>query len=454
MNKITSRGRKLLYLFGIIILLGPIVLLGRPADGKKNTDNNSDPGGTLYRLRSQYELGESDLGDVDPSGAAINLVLLGSRGIAVNYLWMELDQQKDMKRWAEMQATTKSIVRLQPHYERVWDLNGWNLAYNTSAEWDAVPDRYYWVKEGAKLLKQGVEQNLRATELYYRVGKVLQQKIGYADEAADYRKFYLSDPDPVFKGGPDPEVNPEGIDNFLAAKVWYKQAVERDVRRAQHILDHSLFIGTPARCQFDFAQSLQKDGKFGEETRAAWEEARRDWTEGYGRMPIHSVIGPEECMIRLEMTDEDIQLVAGSPEEELKMRRAVDQYQKMSNYRYWRTRAFAEAEPESAEAHRSFYEAKQAFKNQDFIKARTAAFEGMKGFDQIMKRPEYAALIDEDVLVEECLLGWKIWDDIHQISQEKIPEEFPLKWLVQLKSPNEQVMGQVNKQFNRLVGGR
>ena len=145
--------------------------------------------------------GRRACGGVDASGAAINLVLLGMRGVAVNYLWMELDKQKDMKRWAEMQATTKSIVRLQPHYERVWDMNGWNLAYNTSAEWDAVPDRYYWVKEGAKLLKQGVERNLRATELYYRIGKIYQQKIGYADESVDYRKYFLSDPDPAFKGG-------------------------------------------------------------------------------------------------------------------------------------------------------------------------------------------------------------------------------------------------------------
>ena len=110
MNQLSSQQRKLIYLMGIIVLLIPIIVFGRPADGRKITaDGNADPGGTLYRLRSQYELGESDLGDVDASGAAVNLVLLGMRGVAVNYLWMELDKQKDMKRWAEMQATTKSI---------------------------------------------------------------------------------------------------------------------------------------------------------------------------------------------------------------------------------------------------------------------------------------------------------------------------------------------------------
>jgi len=451
MNGLTSQQRKLLYLLGIIFLLIPIIVLGRPGDGMKNAaDGKSDPGGTLSVLRSKYDLGESDLGDVDASGAAINLVLLGMRGVAVNLLWIELDQQKDMKRWAEMQATTKSIVRLQPHYERVWDMNGWNLAYNTSAEWDAVPDRYYWVKEGAKLLKQGVARNVRSTELNYRMGKVLQHKIGYADESIDYRRYFLSDPDPAFKKGPDLEINPDGIDNFLAAKVWFLKANERDVFRPQHVLDHSLFISTPARCQFDYAQALQKDGHFGEEARAAWEEARRAWTEEYGRMPIHAVIGAEESDIRMEMTDEDIKSIAKTPDDEFRIRKAVDAYQKMANYRYWRMRAYCEAENETAEAHRSLYEAKVALKAQEYDKASAAALKGMEGFDKLLKREEYAQLTDEDTLCEECMLGWKIWDDIYQLRQEKVPEDFPLKWLVQIKMGNEQIMSQVNKQFKRL----
>ena len=446
MNNLTSQQRKLIYLVGIIILLIPIIVLGLPSDGK-----NGVGGGVLSQLRSKYELGETDLGDVDASSAAMNLVLLGMRGVAVNMLWMDLDMQKDMKRWAEMQATTESIVRLQPHYEKVWDFNGWNLAYNTSAEWDAVPDRYYWVKQGAKFLKRGVERNKRSTELYYRTGKVIEHKVGYADESVDYRKYFVSDPDPVFNKGPDPVINPEGKDNFLVGKEWFILACDRELVRAQHILDRSLFRATPARCQFDYAQALQKDGKFGEETRAAWEQARKDWTEGYGREIFHALIGPEESDIQLEMTEDEItKLAGGSPDDEVRIRRAEDAYQKMTTYRYWRTRAFAEAEPDTAEAHRSIFEAKQAYKSQEFDAARKAALNGMDGFDKLLKRPEYSSLVDEDLLIEECLLGWKIWDDIYRVAGEKIPEDFPLKWLVELKQENENIMGNVNKQFKRL----
>lgn len=460
MNRLTSQQLKLIYLVGIVILLIPIVILSVPSDkgatdakdGKGAKAAKRNPGGILYQLRSKYDLGESDLGDVDASGAAINLVLLGMRGVAVNLLWMDLDQQKDMKRWQEMEASTESIVRLQPHYEKVWDMAGWNLAYNTSAEWDAVPDRYYWVKQGAKLLKRGVARNKKSTELNYKTGKVLQHKIGFADEAVQYRRYFLHDPDPAFEDRPDPEVNPEGIDNFLAAKVWFDDGCVCELTRPQHILDRTLYRATPGRCLFDYAAGLQKDGSFGEATRAAWDAARIEWTEKYGREVFHAIIGvqKDESDIRMEMTEDDIKEIAKTPEDEFKVRNAVDAYQKMVNYRYWRMRAFAEAEPETSEAHRSLYEAKQAYKAQDFEKARTAAYAGMEGFEKIFRRPEYADLVEEDTIAEEILLGWKIWEDIYQIGEEKVPEEYPLKWYVQLKEPNPKLMSEVTRQFKRI----
>ena len=455
MNQLKSRERKLIYLVGIIILLIPILLLSQPSDGTKKGANadktGAGGGGYLYQLRSRYDLGESDLGDVDAAGTAINLVLLGMRGIAVNLLWIEHDELKDMKRWAEMQATTESIVRLQPHYQKVWDMCGWNLAYNTSAEWDAVPDRYYWVKQGAKLLKRGVARNKQATELYYWTGKVLQHKIGIADESYDYRRYFVHDPDPAFKGGADPDINPEGLDNYLVAKSWFTEGCEKEEVRRQHIIDRTLFRSTPARCQFDYAQALQKDGHFGEETRAAWLLARQDWTERFGREIVLAQMGKEESEISLEMTDEDVVNAAKSPDDQVRLRRAIDAYQKICNYRYWRTRAYAEAEPETAEAHRNFFEAKESFKNADFEKARSEAFAGMQKFDKLLSTPEYAVLMDEDFLAEECMLGWKIWDDIHQLAEEKVPEDYPMKWLVDYKLRNLTVMKNVEKQFSRLL---
>ncbi len=444
MNMMTSQQRKLTYLGGILVLLIPIIWLGLPSDGKAGS------GGKLAQLRASYELGESDLGDVDPSSAAMNLVLLGMRGVAVNMLWIDLDKQKDMKRWAEMQAVTESIVRLQPHFEKVWEFNGWNLAFNTSVEWDAVPDRYYWVKTGGKFLMRGVDRNRKSTHLQYHVANVYQKKIGIADEAKQYRHYFLHDPDPKFDGGVDPAFNPDELDNFLAAKKAYIDACVKEEKRPQHILDRSLFRSMPARCQFDYAQALQKDGKFGEETREAWQEALNDWTQKYGRETFRVPVGDELLDIQMELSKDEIRAFAKTPDDVVNIVRAVENYRKMVNYYYWRKRGNCESEKETSEAHRDLYDANQYYRKQELEKAREAAYSGVKKFETILRRPEYEDLKDEDTLVEECLLGVLVWEDIHRISGERIPEEYPLKWLVNEKQGNTSISQNVQRSFKRL----
>ena len=450
MNGMTSQQRKLTYLGGILVLLIPIIALGLPSDGKDGT------GGTLAQLRAKYELGEADLGDVDPSSATMNLVLLGMRGVAVNMLYADFEKQKNAKLWAEMEATTKSIVRLQPHFEKVWEMNGWNLAYNTSAEWDAVPDRYGWVKKGGKFMIEGVKRNRKSTHLQYHVGVIYQKKIGTADESTYYRQYFLHDPDPKFKGGVDHDFNPEELDNYLVAKKEYRKAcdIEDTEHKPQHITDRSLFRSTPARCQFDYAAVLHKDGKFGEETQIAWQEALSDWTTKYGQevfsVPIGDLGSGLKFDIRMEMTKDEIKREVASPDDVIHVVDIVEKYRKMVNYYYWRTRGRCEAEQLTSESHRNFYMANQAYKNQDFIKARDFAFAGMKGFDDILKRPEFMDLRSEETLVEECLLGVTVWKDIYRLSQEEPPADYPLKWLVSEYQGNDQLNKAVMKTFKRM----
>lgn len=449
MNSLTSQQRKLAYLCGILILLIPIISLGLPASGKDGG------GGTLTRLRTKYELGESDLGEVDPSGAAMNLVLLGMRGVAVNLLYTQFEKERDAKQWEEMGATTESIVRLQPHFEKVWEMNGWNLAYNTSAEWDAVADRYYYVKLGGLFLKRGVAQNRKSTHLQYHVANVYQKKIGTADEAKFYREFFLHDPDPKFDKGVDPAFNPDIMDNYLVAKKEYQRAcqIEDTEHRPQHILDRSLFRSMPARCQFDYAQVLQKDGKFGEVTREAWHEALSDWTTKYGQetfsVPIGDLNNPVMFDIRLGMSRDDIKKEIANPDDVVRVTDMVDKYRKMVNYYYWTTRGNCESEQTTAEAHRSLYEASQKYKTQEWDKALELSFAGMQGFENILRRPEYVELKSEDTLVEECLLGIRVWKDIQELGQLKVPTEYPLKWLEEEHQGNSQLQQNVQRAFKR-----
>ena len=188
MKNISSKKRKYVYLLLIVVLYIPIMLLGMPA-------SQSSEGGRLARLRKEYDLGENAIGEVDPSSSTMNLLLLGMRGIATNQLWLQAEHDKNTKNWAALKSAVDSIIMLQPHYTKVWEFQGWNLAFNVSVEWDAVEDRYYWVKEGAKFLMRGCQRNENDPQLHWHVGNVHGKKIGRADEWKFFRQFYLQDPD-------------------------------------------------------------------------------------------------------------------------------------------------------------------------------------------------------------------------------------------------------------------
>jgi len=397
MSRLSSKQRKIAYLIGIVILLIPIIGLGMPAG------RASEGGGKLAQLRMEYDLGEPTMGDVDPTSAAMNLVLLGLRGLATDLLWLECDHLQRTKNWAQLRSTVDSIILLQPHFKRVWEFNSWNLAYNVSAEWDAVEDRYYWVKEGIKFLKK--------------------TKIGLADESSFYRKYFLVDPDTeTFKGGPDHDVNPDEKDNYLAARDQYTVANQVESIYGQRARARIVFRQYPARCLLDYANVLQREGNFGEVTRNAWSDAFHGWTREFGQEVYKTRAGD----IRLEMDDEAIEAAARDQNVRANdLRSAVDQYQRMVNYRYWRTRALSESEALTEEAHRDIYEGQRLFKEAKLSSARERLEAGMEKFAEVLKK--HPTIASEDDAVDEALLALLHWRYILQLQQEPVPRDYALR---------------------------
>src|SRR5579872_689537 len=309
MNHLTSQQRKWLYVAGIVVLLVPIIYLGMPPE-PATARSGEISGGKLAELRLKDKLGESALGNVDPASSTMGLLLLGFRGIATSILWMDWQDQQRNKDWAALRATTESIILLQPHFLKVWHYQGWNLAYNVSAEWDAVADRYYWVKEGIKFFKKGRERNDKYAVLYWYVGDTTGKKIGRSDEWKQFRRFYRSDPDVArFDGRPDPEVNPNGRDNYLEARDWFQRANETidSSGNLEHIMAIYLFRAYPMRAEFDYAGTMQREGIFDEVCIEAWKTAFDDWTTKYGIMEFDCPIGS----IHFEVTGDELdQMIA------------------------------------------------------------------------------------------------------------------------------------------------
>ncbi len=209
-------------------------------------------------------------------------------------IWLDADHNEEIKNWAELRANVDAIIMLQPHFVKVWQFQGWNLAYNVSAAWDLVADRYYWVKEGAKFLKQGCTINTKVAQLPYEEGRIVGTKVGRADEWQFFRKYFkFKDPnEDLYKGRPDPEVNPQSKDNYLAAKDLYLTANELETKFPQSIsMLEVLFRSYPYRSQLSYPDALQREGTFDEVSRTGWQEAYHEWVDVFGQEMFDSPAG-------------------------------------------------------------------------------------------------------------------------------------------------------------------
>lgn len=436
MNNLTSLQRKLIYLGGVIVLLIPITGLGLPPEpgpgGRPIVTPNGKlaTGGMLARERFEYGLGESNLGDVDPASSTMNLLLLGFRGVATSSLWMDAQKQQKAKDWSALRATTDSIIRLQPHFLKVWHFQGWNMAYNVSAEWDLVADRYYWVKEGIKFFMQGKDRNEKYPELYWYIGDACGKKIGRSDEWVQFRRFFMDDPDKEhYPNGPDPQINPSRKDNYLVAKSWFETSndIIDQYGHMEHIMAEILFRSYPQRAQMDYATALQRDGQFDEVARVAWEEAFRDWTEIYG---VKLYPSPANVMVKLEVSEEELEKIRKEDQGREPVEQVegwIKRFQDMTNYRFWRVRAKVESESTMAEAHRLLYEGEQLAKAADYVEARDKLWNGMAKLEEMLDK--YTDLKDDDSTIEEAMIAQLFWRDCLEVEEEAPDEEegYPLQ---------------------------
>ncbi len=272
--------RKVVYLAVIAGLLLVLNWLFRPATGVPG--GTGDPGGRLAQVRQQYHLGQTYLGEVDPTSETIKLVTLGLRGVAANILWTKSTEYHKRKDWTNLAATLKQLAKLQPNFVSVWEYQAWNIAFNVSVEFDDYRQRYRWVIKGLDYLREGMKYNEREALLPSTMGWFIGQKIGRADEKVLFRRLFKQDDD--FHGDrPMAE-----RDNWLVARLWHQAAddlVERGgIMRRQGPL---LYRSHAPMCLMNYADNLEKDGTFGEVAKLAWRAAATAW-DRYGLLEMPS----------------------------------------------------------------------------------------------------------------------------------------------------------------------
>ena len=288
MNRNTSLWRKLTYLVVMLGMLIPLYLLGQPAGG------TGDPGGRLSVMRHEYNIAESDLGEISPASETMKLASLGMRGVAATLLWNKAHQYRVLHEWDRLKATLNNIALLQPHFDKVWEHQAHNLAYNVSTEFDDYRQRYEMVREGTEFLTRGVRQNTNAPRLVWYTGWFYGAKMGMSDEKVQFRRLF-SDDEVLHESLLEQNIavdSPEARgplgkpDNWLVGRLWLNHGydlVDSGIKiRRQTPLN---FYETGPKWRIKHAESIEDEGVLDERAQNAWQMAADDWV-GFGNRSI------------------------------------------------------------------------------------------------------------------------------------------------------------------------
>lgn len=134
---------------------------------------------------------EENLGEVELTGSAVRLVLTGSRGLVVCFLWSAANEKKKKHEWNEVEMIVKSLTKLQPYFISPWIFHSWNLAYNVAWECDSVKDKYFYISRGTELLAEGERRNRDNPDLRRELGTLYLFKFGQASDERDYLRSLL-----------------------------------------------------------------------------------------------------------------------------------------------------------------------------------------------------------------------------------------------------------------------
>ena len=288
MNRTTALGRKLIYLAVLVAMLIPLYLLGQPAGGQ------GDLGGRLSVMRHQFNIAESDLGEISPASETMKLASLGLRGVAATLLWNKAHEYRVLHEWDRLKATLNNIALLQPHFDKVWEHQAHNLAYNVSVEFDDYRQRYEMVREGTEFLTRGVRQNTNATRLVWYTGWFYGSKMGMSDEKVQFRRLFADDEvlheslltENIAVDSPEARGPLGKPDNWLVGRLWLNHGydlVDSGVKiRRQTPLN---FFDTGPKWRIKHAESIESEGILDERAQNAWQMAAEDW-EAFGNRSI------------------------------------------------------------------------------------------------------------------------------------------------------------------------
>lgn len=162
------------------------------------------------------------------------------RGLVTNIAFIRAEEYKRAGRYYDAMQLHKWICKLQPRFPTVWQYCAWNMAWNISVTTYTPEERWNWVYNGLKLLRdQGLVWNPRAVNLYKDLAWIYINKM--AEPVDDYHLVYKKNwawrmhlllgppPDPLSAFEPDKPFQPVG-NSLTDGELFEAAEVERQRR--------------------------------------------------------------------------------------------------------------------------------------------------------------------------------------------------------------------------------
>ncbi len=159
--------------------------------------------------------------DGQPWEVSAGIAMGAFRGLFVNILWIRANDMKEAGKFHEAVELAGAITRLQPRFPRVWVFHAWNLAYNISVATQTKTERWDWVNQGVRILREkGIPANPNDMLLHKELAWIFLHKIqGYTDDANPYYKRRFAAEWSVVLG-PPPPMRPEFRDRDTAIQGY------------------------------------------------------------------------------------------------------------------------------------------------------------------------------------------------------------------------------------------
>ncbi len=135
----------------------------------------------INRQRAELELTmhSNIYRDLPPEYAWVSAVGATFRGLAADILWNKAENLKQEGKYFQSHQLAKWICTIQPRFPAVWDFQAWNLSYNISVGTHTAPERWQWVYNGIRLLRdEGIPNNPRSIKLYHTLAWIWFHKVG------------------------------------------------------------------------------------------------------------------------------------------------------------------------------------------------------------------------------------------------------------------------------------